>query len=406
MRKGRALLSVGEYERAEKTFQKVAKRSTNMEDEGAARLAEGDVHYSLGEVDRAREIYAVIIEKMPLSEPAANAQLAIARTWDDVGDLERAHEEYERVREQGSGFEASRTASQRMTEIQSVIDLRLAIDNDDDDDRERKRYLLAEQLLEEIGNVDAALAEYSSLAEDAIGTEWGAKALYAEAWVLEHRLDEPDSAEALLHRLANYHSGTEADAYARRRLGYPVWTVEKLDAPPVHFIRPNMDTEPEEIVLSRVDPRDVPLPPGVAEVEVWIRLTIADDGSVEKTKIVRSGGNEFDAAVIEAVQASKFLSPTAGGPRITVARYVFPPPPEEGAVEEVPEAPPEPSTVEGSIEGLKATIPDSLVAPDGFLGEPDAMTLPTENEPIAPDSTERIDNPTLRGKNFDPSTPD
>ena len=60
--------------------------------------------------------------------------------------------------------------------------------------------------------------------------------------------------------------------------------------------------------------------------------------------------------------------------------------------------PADPLTVEGSAPDLKASVPDSLVTPDSFLGEPDGT--------IAPDSTERIDNPSLRGKNFDPSAPD
>ncbi|MGH2571410.1 MAG: TonB C-terminal domain-containing protein, partial [bacterium] len=355
-----------------------------------------------GDVEGARRIWERIKHELPLSESAANAQLAIARTWDDAGDMERAAQEYDEVREQGTGFQAWQSASKRMAELQSVLDLRLAIEKDDDQDRDRKRYLLAEQLLEDVGDVDAALAEYESLADDAFGTEWGAKALYAEAWVLEHRLEKPDSAAVKFHRLANYYSGTEADRYARKRFGYPVWTVEEIEAPPVRFIRPDeAQSEPDDIVLSRVAPREVPLPPGVSEVEVWVRVTIGDDGKAEQTKVVKSGGEEFDAAVIEAIEATTFLSPSAGGPRITVAQYTFPPRREEPPA--TPEAPPTgsaavPAVIEGSAPGLEASVPDSLVAPESFLGTP-IDTMDSPETPVEEDSV-TAPPPTLRGEDF------
>jgi TonB family protein len=397
---GRTFLAAGEYGRAKDTFRNLASDCPNDKDKGAAVQAWGDAHYAEGEVDGARRIWERIKHEFPLSESAANAQLAIARSWDDAGDMERAAQEYDKVREQGTGFEAWQTASKRMAELQSVLDLRMAIEKDDDQDRERKRYLLAEQLLEDVGDVDAALAEYSSLAEDAFGTEWGAKALYAEAWVLEHRLEKPDSAAAKYHRLANYYTGTEADRYARQRFGYPVWTVEKIEAPPVQFIRPDdARSEPEDIVLSRVEPRDVPLPPGVAEIEVWVRVTIDDDGRPEQAKVVKSGGEEFDAAVIEAVNASTFLAPSAGGPRITVAQYSFPPRREKS---DAPPAPPAgdaavPAVIEGSVPGLEASVPDSLLAPESFLGAP-PDTAPAE-APVEEDST-AAPPPFLRGEDF------
>jgi TolA-binding protein len=372
MRMGEAYLAAGQYEQAKKAYRNVAGNAPNDKDKGKALQAWGNVFYAEGEVDEARKIYARIMKEYPLSESAANAQLAIARTWDDAGDLERAALEYDKVREEGSGFEAWQIASKRGALLQSVIDLRIAIEKDDDDDRERKRYLLAEQLLEDIGDVDGALVEYSSLADDAFGSEWGAKALFAEAWVLEHRMENPDSAAVKFHRLANYYAGTEPDRYARQRFGYPVWKVEVVDVPPIRFIVPDdMDARPEDIVLSRVEPREVPLPPGVSQVEVWIRLTIDDDG------------------------------------RITVAQYMFPPrPPEVPAQtpEETPaEVPLEPAasdtagaapfstTVESS--GRKASVPDSVVAPEGFLSAPVDTAFPTR-QPEA--------NPTLRGKTFDP----
>ncbi|MCP4068290.1 MAG: hypothetical protein GY741_08425, partial [Phycisphaeraceae bacterium] len=232
-------------------------------------------------------------------EGAGGAQLEIARLAEVEGDLVRASEQYELVREQGTGHPAWLEASNRKAQIDRVLALREDIASEEKgDERESNRFLLAEQLLEQIGDTFGALGEYESLERDAAGTEWGAKALYAQAWVFANRLDHPDSAEALFFRLANYYTGTEVDAYARRRLGYPVWKVEIVDPPRVVYVRDKSEgAEPDDIVREYVAPRDVPLPDGATSVEVWARLSIADDGSVEKVRIVKSGGDEFDAAV-------------------------------------------------------------------------------------------------------------
>jgi len=118
-------------------------------------------------------------------------------------------------------------------------------------------------------------------------------------------------------------------AAARRRHHMPVWKFEELHPPKVVFIRAEGEEESEDIVLTRVAPRDVPLPPGVREVKVWARITVEQDGSAGSVKIVKSGGDDFDEAVKEAALASRFLAPGDGGPEITVVEYVFPPPKEE-----------------------------------------------------------------------------
>ena len=85
------------------------------------------------------------------------------------------------MKDQGTGSDAWQKASERTTQIQRVLDLRAEIAAEDPVEVERKRFLLAEQFLEKIGDEEAALAEYASLAEDAEGTEWGSRALYAKA---------------------------------------------------------------------------------------------------------------------------------------------------------------------------------------------------------------------------------
>ncbi|MBZ0267855.1 tetratricopeptide repeat protein, partial [bacterium] len=334
MHKGQALMAIGEWKRARTTFHDVGDRTANEDLRSKAYRMEGEALARSGEPDKAEELYRKLIADFARTEAAAEAQFAIAERYDREGNLERAQEQYELVKEQGTGHPSWQEAARRQTEIERVLTLREEIaaeDAEDAEDVERKRFLLAEQLLEKIGDIDGALEEYAALAKDAEGTEWGFRALYAEAWVLENRLANPDSADALLFRLANRDTRTEVGAAARRRHHMPVWKFEELSPPKVVFIRAEGDEESEDIVLTRVDPREVPLPPGVREVKVWARITVEKDGSAKSVKVVKSGGDDFDEAVKEAALASRFLAPGDGGPEITVVEYVFPPPREDEA---------------------------------------------------------------------------
>ncbi len=440
MAMGATLLELGHWKRAEKIFADVAKRAAKEDDESVARLERGRAVALSGDTERAVEIWEGVLKRNPRREGAAGAQLAIARLAEADGDFELAKEQYELVREQGTSHAAWLEASDRMAQIDRVLALREAIASEEEEDKESNRFLLAEQLLEQIGDTFGALDEYESLERDASGTEWGAKALYAQAWVFENRLDHPDSASVLFHRLANYYTGTEVDAYARRRLGYPVWTVEIIEPPRVVFIRgESEDTEPEDVVRKYVAPKNVPLPDGVSSVEVWARLHIADDGSVEKVRIVKSGGDEFDASVEEAALATKYLPPSEGGPKVTVVQYYFPPrnvapggndgeptiAERDAALEAVGETDAAPSPIStdpgAGTEAGTRTAPQSSLPPGSTpLGAGGGPGVPADSLGAAADSADsadsggaaeaappRRDQPRkLRDRDFDPTTAD
>jgi len=330
MRKGEALLELGEYERARKTFEEVGKKTLDLDDRGQAMLMRAKSQMAADNEEAAIDEMVGVIQDYERREAAADAQLEIAQWHDRNGRLEEALEVYDRVKDQGTGHPAWQTASARRNEIQRVLDLRSAVEDEADPDRHQNRFLLAEQLLEKIGDVDGALAEYASLAADADGTEWGARALFAEAWVLENRLGDQAAADSLLFRLANYYSGTEVDGFARRKLGYPVWNVEVVEPPPVKFVRPEGTDDEPDVVLERVEPAavDVSFPPGVTEAKVWVRVRVADDGTAAEARIAKSAGEgliRLDEAATEAARASRYLAPSAGGPTYQVMEYAFPP---------------------------------------------------------------------------------
>lgn len=328
LEKGRMLLENGHYDRAETTFHDLSKRTADEKQRGQALNMMGRAQQKGGNVEAAFETYRGILEKMPRTEAAADAQLAIAQTFDEGGDYIRAKQEYEKVNEQGTGFEAWRTASARVTEIQRVLDLRESIDKEGTQEEEKlqKRFLLAEQLLEKIGDVPGALAQYSAVAEQASGTDLGARSLFATAWVYENRMARPDTAEVLFYKLASNYRGTDADAAARRKLGLPVWTFAKVDIPPPTFtvVTPAEGTS-RDVVIERAEPRAAKLPEGQTEATVWVRVMIGDVGEVTAAKISKSGGEDVDAAALEAAKATKFRSPSDGGPAVSVLEYHFPP---------------------------------------------------------------------------------
>lgn len=388
MRKGEALLELGETGRARSTFHDVAKNAVNEERRGEALLAEAGAVAAAGDTVAAVTKYQEVLAAYPRKAAAAEAQFAIAKLKDDTGDLAGAREAYELVKEQGTGHEAWLRATGRITEIQQVLDLRAEV-AEEGPDRNRSRYLLAEQLLEKLGDVDGALAQYDTLATEAHRTEWGAKALYAKAWVLEHRLQRKDAADSALFRLANGYAGSEVDAFARRRLGYPVWKVEKIEPPKIAFIRPAGGSDVTESLMERVEPRDVPLPEGTSAVEVWVRVHLSRDGSVEETKVVKSGGGEFDDACLTAARASRFVAPDEGGPEITVVRYLFPrvaaPPAAEGAPPPNADAPRDTAPPPDANRAQNASpLPPGVGGPDAAAEEPIPFSPPDSTNQGAP----------------------
>jgi TonB family protein len=392
MRKGDSLLKLNELERARRTYRDVAKRAVNPERRGTALLAEAGAVAAAHDSAGATVLYRAIVATYPRENAASEAQFAIAKLRDESGDLAAAKDEYQKVKEQGTGHDAWQRATARIAVIQRVLDLRAKVAAGGAG-RDSSRFVLAEDLLESLGDVHGALAEYTQLADEAKGTPWGAKALFAEAWVLDNRLKQPQVADSVLFRLANGYAGTEVDAYARKRLGFPVWKVEKIEPPKVVFLRPGAESKgggPAEVVIERVEPKPVPLPKGVSEVKVWVRVRVGHDGTIADTKVVKSGGADFDQACLDAANTSRFLAPDEGGPEVNVVQYTFPPMPAEtsppaSATPPAPTSPgastptsPEPQGLvtppmppDSSAAGLRSTPPESTRAmPDSASAPP------------------------------------
>lgn len=417
MARGRVFQEI-DLRAAEKTFRSVAAEAANDRDRGEALLEVGRTIARRGDVDQAVGVYADILERYPRSEASAWAQYEVGHLYDVAGDLETAIEQYDLVKEQGTGFDAWQEASERTTQIQRVLDLRAEIAAEDPVEVERKRFLLAEQFLEKIGNEEAALAEYASLADDAEGTEWGSRALYAKAWILEHRRADVDSAESLLFRLANDDPRSEVGQSARRRFGYPVYEIEEIQES-VEFIRPDgASAEPEDIVLNRVLPEDLPLPAGQSKVKVWVQVNVADDGSVAEATVKKSAGDPFDAAALAAARASQFLRPGDGGPAITVVQYEWPIAPagaddEPSAAERDAALDAADSAVSGAgvDPGASSSILEGLgAAPDSATAAlADSIQAVTDSiQAVADSARARANNPLqkLRDRQIDPSTAD
>ena len=430
LEKGKALLENEHYDRARKTFEDLSKNTVDEKQRGQALNMMGQAQQKGGNAEAALETYRMILGKMPRTEAAADAQLAIAKTFDDGGDYVRAKEEYEKVNEQGTGFEAWRTASARITEIQRVLDLRAGIENENEKEEEklRKRFLLAEQLLEKMGDVPGALAQYSAVAVQASGTDLGARSLFAEAWVYENRLDRPDTAEVLFYKLASSYRGTEADAAARRKLGLPVWKFAKIDFPaPTFTTATDAGSKSVDVVVNRVEPRAAKLPEGQTEATVWVRVTLGDAGEVTTAKVTKSAGADVDVAALDAAKATTFRPVSEGGPSVSVLQYHFPPgaKPAESAGQDAVKTPrdetqkgapalqstPVPGTSPAPVDSARALTPGAADSASSGIPAVADSTMPP---PAAFDSTKASpppDNPEGElppelDPNFDPTSGD
>jgi TonB family protein len=196
---------------------------------------------------------------------------------------------------------------------------------------------------------------------------------------------------------------TDVGAAARRRFGLPVWKVEKIETTPARFVQVGdaaKNVESADPVLERAEPRPAKLPEGMTEAQVWVRVSIGLEGEVTKATISKSGGEDCDAAALEAAKASKFRSPADGGPAISVLQYDFPPKPKGEA------APPEPGR---ALESTGAPPDSAAIQRTGATPDSTSLRASTahpDSAAVAPPTLPSTRRPPPQEGQIDPSTGD
>jgi TolA-binding protein len=175
----------------------------------------GTVQLMSGDLDGALASYRKVVQLYPRAPIAGEAQYRIGYGYETVGDdFEKARAEYARVRDVGMGTTYADQAQRRATNLDRLAQFRSSV-GDSVNKKAEAGFLLAEQYLFQLDKPERAYEEYGKVAVAMEGTPYEAKAMTAQAWVLENRLNRKASADSLWWEVVREHPATEAQLAAR-----------------------------------------------------------------------------------------------------------------------------------------------------------------------------------------------
>ncbi|HTR96553.1 MAG TPA: tetratricopeptide repeat protein [Candidatus Acidoferrales bacterium] len=221
---------------------------------GTAELLAGHLNEALAEYDHVMHDY-------PKSSLSAEAQFRIGYAYETAGDdFDRALEEYARVKGEYGTTQYTQQAQQRSDDLSRIQQFRKGTGADSLERKAEAGFLTAERYLFELKRPDRAYEEYGNVAQSYPGTSVAARALNAQAWVLERKLDRRDSADSLFWKVVREYPATEAQIAARDYLEADGQTVPDslivLPAPPPPDTTRKLTPIPRQTPVLGAAPRD------------------------------------------------------------------------------------------------------------------------------------------------------
>jgi TolA-binding protein len=167
-----------------------------------------------GDVRQAVTAYHGVVRDYPHTPLAAEAQFRIGYAYETAADdFERARAEYAKVRDIASSAFVSQAAT-RLANLDRIAKFH-STTKDTVEAKAEAGFLLAEQYLFQIDKPERALEQYHKIEQDFAGTPWAAKAIVAQAWVLNRKLDRKAEGDSLFWLAVREHPATDAQLAAR-----------------------------------------------------------------------------------------------------------------------------------------------------------------------------------------------
>jgi len=189
--------------------------SASNERWGRLMLRIGAADLLAGRTDRALETFQRVIDLFPHTPLAAEGQYRVAYTYETAkDDFDRARTEYGKVQAQSSTTQYAAQAQLRLASLDRLAQYRKA-GADSTAKKAEAGFLTAEQYLFQLDKPDRAIEQYRAIARDLPGTEYAAKAMNAEAWVLRNKYSMKEASDSLLWAVVRNYPKTEAQLNAR-----------------------------------------------------------------------------------------------------------------------------------------------------------------------------------------------
>ena len=211
---GEAYLKLGRTQEALDVFLALRKGVLGPLEDARLAIRIAESSRSLGDTEQALEQLEEVTVLYPRTEASAEAYYGMGEICEqDLRDLEKAREYYDKARTEAPYSEFSNEALMRSTSIAKLGEYREKVKSGEESELAETQFLLAELYYLEFNRVDEALPEYRKVVDDYPGSEYGPKAAFAIAWILDHvKKDYSEAREAYLKVVTRYPNTTYSDA--------------------------------------------------------------------------------------------------------------------------------------------------------------------------------------------------
>jgi tetratricopeptide (TPR) repeat protein len=206
MRMGEAYLELWEVEQALEIFMSLRKEGLKAEEDARLAIEIAEAKHKLLQTDEAVKQLEEVIALYPKTPFSAEALFKIGEIHEkEMGDLENARKFYDKARSEAPYSEFSNEALLRSTSIARLTEYRDRVRSGEESELAEAQFLLAELYYLEFDKVDEAIDEYRKVVEDYPNSEYGPKAAFAIAWVLDHvKSDMEGAAQAYSEIVLKY----------------------------------------------------------------------------------------------------------------------------------------------------------------------------------------------------------
>lgn len=211
---GEAYLKLGKTKEALDVFLTLRKETLGPLEDARLAIRIAESSRSLGETEQALKQLEEVTVLYPRTEASAEAYYGMGEISEqDLRDLEKARKYYDKARTEAPYSEFSNEALVRSTSIAKLAEYREKVKGGEESELAEAQFHLAELYYLEFNRIDEALPEYRKVVDDYPDSEYGPKAAFAMAWILDHvKKDYSKAREAYLEVVTKYPNTTYSDA--------------------------------------------------------------------------------------------------------------------------------------------------------------------------------------------------
>lgn len=211
---GEAYLKLGKIQEALDVFMVLKKETLGPQEDARLTIRIAESSRSLGDTEQALEQLEEVTVLYPRTEASAEAYYEMGEICEqDLRDLERARGYYDKARTEAPYSEFSNEALMRSTSIVKLAEYREKVQSGEESELAEAQFRLAELYYLEFNRIDEALPEYKKVVDDYPDSEYGPKAAFAVAWILDHvKKDYGEAREAYLNVVTRYPNTAYSEA--------------------------------------------------------------------------------------------------------------------------------------------------------------------------------------------------